>query len=92
MSSTTAAFAEPQERLRWGEICAHYPDEWVVVTEIGPEDEEGDVEIDFQWGLVVGHHPRRREASAMVPAALARYGTCGCFFTGKIGPLPPRFA
>lgn len=83
-----AAVAEPHERLSWMEICARYPDEWVMVTDIQPDDDES---VEFDSALVLGHHPLRKEAHASMRDVLARYGSCGCFFTGKIRALPPRF-
>ncbi len=86
--SPNAAGAEPEERLSWKEICARYPDEWVMVAEIRPDDDQC---VDFHSALVLGHHPRRKEAHRSMRDVLARYGSCGCFFTGKIRALPPRF-
>ena len=92
MGTTNAAAAAPHERLSWTEICARYPDEWVMVTEIEPDEEDEDhVGIDFDSALVLGHHPLRKEAYRITKHLAATHPSGGCFFTGKIGPLPPRF-
>lgn len=90
MSTTNAAVAEPQERLSWKEICARFPDEWVVVADAAPDDDDESADVDFDSALLLAHHPRRKEAYGRLAAHLAAHGSVGCFFTGKIRALPPR--
>jgi hypothetical protein len=47
-----------RERISWEEICARYPDEWVVLTELEwrDADEESD---DLVSALVLGHAKKR---------------------------------
>ncbi len=81
MSTTEArTAAEPEVRLTWDEICARYPDEWVVMTEI----EENDDRFEIDGGLVLGHFKSRKEASPFIKAAFARYEEIGSFWTGKL--------
>ena len=90
MSTTNAAVTAPRERLSWKEICARYPDEWVVVAETVPDDDDESADIEFESALLLAHDTRRKEAYRLLAAHLAAHGGVGCYFTGKIRELSPR--
>jgi hypothetical protein len=87
MNATSAQpVPEDRDRLSWREICERFPDEWVVLVDT---DWVNDTDFDFGGAKVVGHHKRRKDASADVKAAFAHHHEVGCFWTGKIrGPVP----
>ncbi len=76
-----AASADQHARLTWGEICARFPDQWVVVVDT---DWARDTDLEFGRANVVAHHPRRKEASADVRVAFRSYDEVGCFWTGTV--------
>jgi hypothetical protein len=77
------------DRLSWSEVCARFPNEWVVVTNI---DRANDTDLEFRAASVVGHFKRRKEASPRIKSALAHHDEVGCYWTGEIrGPIP-RFS
>ena len=72
-------------RLTWSEICAQFPDEWVVIVDADWVDDHN---FAFGTALVYSHRKHRREASADL-GACCEYENVGCFFTGRIrGPIP----
>jgi hypothetical protein len=74
------------ERLTWSQICARFPDEWVVLVDADWVDDH-----NFQFGtaMVFAHRKDRRKATADLGAACSEYQNVGCFFTGRIrGPMP----
>ncbi|TMQ12734.1 MAG: hypothetical protein E6J90_30320 [Deltaproteobacteria bacterium] len=73
------------ERLTWEEICARYPDEWVVLVEFERYD---DTDLRFHAAVVIAHHKTRKAASPDVKAAFLRYDEAGSFFTGRL--MPPE--
>ena len=68
--TTAPPEASPQaERLTREEICARYPDEWVVLIDadwICEEGEEIEDAVEFRTAVVLGHSKDRREASRPV--------------------------
>jgi hypothetical protein len=71
-----------RERLTWREICARYPNEWVVLVDLEHENDDDDDQIVA--GVVLGHSKNRadclRETKALRPP-----GThCAHLYTGEI--------
>ena len=88
MSNTNDALtvAQGSERLTWAEICARYPDEWVIMADV---DFVNDTDFVFRTALVLGHHKHRKAASPEIKAAYEQHESVGCFWTGEIrGPIP----
>ncbi len=69
------------DRLRWEEIVARYPDEWVVL-----EDLEEDEYINVLSAVVVAHSPDHDEAWAALERSKSYHS--GINFTGKQLPDP----
>lgn len=76
------------EPLTWEEICKRFPDEWVVLVDIGWVN---DTDFDFTTAAVIAHHKHRRDASPDVKAARTRNAEAGCFWTGEMRAPVPRF-
>lgn len=76
------------EPLTWQEICARYPNEWVVLVEIDWIDED---DKDFRSARVAGHGKTRREPLVQARSMWPRYGEIAHFFTGPIRALRPLF-
>jgi len=74
-------------RMTWAEICALYPDEWVVLVDLEHEDGDDD-DGEVVAGVVVGHS--KGHAACLVDSKPLRPpGTnCAHLFTGEIIPLP----
>jgi hypothetical protein len=79
--------ADNREALTWDEICSRFPNEWVVLVDIGWVSE---TDFDFTTAAVIAHHQHRRAASPAVKAARARNAEAGCFWTGEIRAPVPR--
>lgn len=80
------SLAPSTARLTWKEICAQFPDEWVVLVDADWVDDHN---FEFGTALVFSHRKRRREASSDLGAAFGVHQNVGCFFTGRIrGPIP----
>lgn len=73
------------ERLTWGEVCARYPDQWVVT--IGMERTSETVH-PFDTAVVISHHDRRAEASPSVKSTFLNHEVVGTFWTGRKGIWP----
>jgi hypothetical protein len=74
------------ERMSWREICARFPEEWVVLVD---DDWVDDHNFHFGTATVFAHRKARREATSDLGAACRQFENVGCFFTGRIrGPLP----
>ncbi len=56
--------ASESERLTWDEICARYPDEWVLLT-----DADLDVDLNVRSAAVVFHSSDPSEATRQADAA-----------------------
>ncbi len=79
-----------QERLSWLDICACYPDEWVVLIAI--EYENCDAEDGrLLSALVLGHSKSRAACLRETKAIREHEGITACahLFTGS--PVPPGF-
>jgi hypothetical protein len=79
-----------RERRSWAEICARYPNEWVVLTEW--EDEHEDEESDMIVSAVVlGHAKTRGESLQLAKLLRERDGidSSTSRYTGEI--IPPDF-
>jgi len=74
------------EPLTWQEICARFPDEWVVLVEVDWRDED---DRDFRSARVAGHGKTRREPLVQARAMWSRYGELAHFFTGQIRARSP---
>ena len=84
-NAANAGTARP-EGLTWDEICERFPDEWVVLGNIGWINEP---DFEFDKASVIGRHKRRRDASPEIKAMRARNVEVGCFWTGELrGPIP----
>lgn len=79
------ALSEP---LTWQEICARYPNEWVVLVEVDWIDED---DKDFRLARVAGHGKTRREPLVQARSVWPRYGEIAHFFTGPIRAPSPLF-
>ncbi len=63
--------------LSWNEVCAQFPDEWVVLVETTYSDER------LTSARVYTHGKRRREIRAALGRACSEHRSVGCFFTGR---------
>lgn len=88
MSTTNEARAAGPVRLTWEEICARFPDRWVVIADA---DWVNDTDFEFGTAEVVASHQSRKDASPDVKAMLAQDREVGCFWTGEIRGRIPRF-
>jgi hypothetical protein len=72
---------EPQETeaMRWADICAEYPDQYVCIVDIDTPD-PGSPEI--RTARVVGHGPTRRTAFDAIRDVGAKYSAHSVRFTG----------
>jgi hypothetical protein len=70
------------ERLSWADICARYPDEWVVVVEIEYENDDMD-DGDIVSAIVLGHTKTRGEVLRET-LHLCEDQDSGHFFTGPV--------
>lgn len=65
-----ATSADPAtRRLTWSEICAQFPDEWVVLVDADWVDDHN---FEFGTARVYSHRKHRREASADLGGVLRR--------------------
>lgn len=79
------SLAASTSRLTWSEICAQFPDEWVVLVDADWVDEHN---FEFGTARVFSHRQHRRDATADL-GACSEFENVGCFFTGRIrGPMP----
>lgn len=74
------------EPLTWPEICARYPDEWVVLVEVDWIEED---DRDFRSARVAGHGKTRREPLVQARSMWARYGEIAHLFTGRVRVRSP---
>jgi hypothetical protein len=74
--------AEVVGRLTWDEICARYPDQWVVLADIAHVNRN---DFAFTDAEVVATFVERKAASPTMKELLAaRRNSVGCFFTGQL--------
>jgi hypothetical protein len=75
-----------RERLSWAEICARYPDQWVVLIDMKFENDDMD-DGEIESAVVLGHTKTRgevlRETRHLCDDQLS-----GHFFTGPV--VAPR--
>jgi hypothetical protein len=77
-SSLESTVTEP---LTWKEICALYPDQWVVLVEV---DWVNDTDLDFRSARVAGHGKTRKEPLVQARHLQTRYPSMAHLFTGPI--------
>jgi hypothetical protein len=70
-----------RERLGWLEICARYPDEWVVLGDIDWIDVD---QGEFRSALVLGHDPQRAAAMAAAAPHLPPGTDFARLYTGEV--------
>jgi hypothetical protein len=80
MSATTA------ERLTWDEICARYPDEWVLLVDA---DFAYDAELSVRSARVWMHDRESRPLLDAMPGAPR--GNVALYYSGD-DPFPPDLA
>jgi hypothetical protein len=74
------------ERVSWSEICARFPDEWVVFVDADWVDDHN---RDFGTAKIFAHCQKRRDATREMGAACRAFANVAVFFTGRIrGPIP----
>ena len=83
-----ATSAKSVTRLSWSEVCAAFPDEWVVLVDADWIDDHN---FEFGTAWVFAHRKNRRDATADLGVACADLQNVGCFFTGPIRGPRPRF-
>jgi hypothetical protein len=64
--------------LSWSEVCAQFPDEWVVLVDTTWSDER------IASARVLTHCKQRRELRAALGQACRDFRNVGCFFTGRV--------
>jgi len=65
------------ERLSWDEVCAKYPNQWVVLAEA---DWVQDTDEEFGTALVLGHYMTRNDASSGLETLSADFSELACFY------------
>jgi len=85
--SDVLPLSSPRERMSWGEICQHFPGEWVVLVDADWVDDHN---FEFGTAHVFAHRSRRGEATKDMGAACRSFENVGCFFTGRIRGAIPR--
>jgi hypothetical protein len=81
MSEPQAVAVPAFERLTWKEICARFPDEWVMLADVEWFDED---HLAFDTALVIGHGRARREAFQSTDHLKERFTGWACLFTGAV--------
>jgi hypothetical protein len=89
MRTAAAGLPNIVERCTWKEICRRFPNEWVVLTDIGWMN---DTDFEFTTATVIAHHKHRREASPDIRTARAQNTETGCFWTGELRAPIARFS
>ena len=72
--------------MTWTDVKARFPDRWVTLVETDWVDDRSFV---FRSTQVIGQGATRAEAMAQARPLLSRYGSFGCFYTGRI--RAPRY-
>jgi hypothetical protein len=72
-----------RERLSWAEICARYPDEWVVVVDMKWPNDDID-EGELESAIVLGHTKSRGDVLRETRHLRGEQDFSGHFFTGPI--------
>lgn len=74
--------AAPVEQLTWVEICARYPDQWVVLADIARVNR---TDFAFTRAEVIATFAERKAATpTMKELHAANRCSVGCFFTGTL--------
>jgi hypothetical protein len=81
MSAAEVLAPEISEPLTWGEICAHYPDEWVCLVEMDRIHPFG---FELRTARVIGHGKTRRAPVDQALRWRSHYASIGHYFTGRI--------
>jgi hypothetical protein len=76
------------ERLTWAEICARYPDQWVVLIDTRWLDRDS---FEFETAVVCGHAKGHDEVLRATRHAREHIMSSGIYFTGRPRPLPRSF-
>lgn len=79
MNTAESLAPEPGESLRWAEIRARYPDQYVCLVDIVPVELRSP---EIKTARVVGHGPTRRAAFDPIREHAGRYRTHAVRFTG----------
>lgn len=78
----TSQAAAPLKHLTWNEICARYPDQWVVLADIARINR---TDFAFTGAEVIATFTERKAATpTMKELHAANRRSVGCFFTGKL--------
>jgi hypothetical protein len=78
----TSQAAAPVEHLTWNEICARYPDQWVVLADI---ERINRTDFAFAGAKVIATFAERKAATpTMKELHAASRRSIGCFFTGNL--------
>ena len=78
----TAAIAPTFERLTWEQICARYPDEWVVLVDVDWID--SDCDMTFRTAVVLGHSKTSSECLSNTRALVPIGSEAAHLFTGDV--------
>ncbi len=78
----TAAIAPTFERLTWEQICARYPDEWVVLVDVDWID--SDCDMTFRTAVVLGHSRTSSECLVDTRGLLPNGSEAAHLFTGAV--------
>jgi hypothetical protein len=87
MSAAEAIAAEISEPLTRAEICARYPDEWVVIAAMDYIHPDG---LEFRTARVVGHDTTRRAAFDLALPLREYFRPFANLYTGHIAVRPQR--
>lgn len=81
------AIAHVSDPVAWDELCRRFPNQWVVLVELGWTDDAG---ADVRTAFVAGTGTKR-EALAAARPLLAVFDKLGCYHTGasRVPALPP---
>lgn len=78
----TSQAAAHLKHLTWNEICARYPDQWVVLADIARINR---TDFAFTGAEVIATFTERKAATpTMKELHAANRRSVGCFFTGKL--------
>ena len=87
MAEAQAVAAPEFQRMTWDEICARYPDEYVMLTEID-RIEEG--QFAFRSALVLAHARTSKEVCQLTKPIAERFVHFACYYTGRAKAPFPR--
>jgi hypothetical protein len=75
------------EPLTWDDICARYPDQWVVLVEV---DWVNETDLEFRSARVAGHGKTRKEPLVQARPLQDHYPSMAHLFTGRVrAPIRP---